>query len=125
MANLLYLKVPNGETGVAEFTNLDDYYKVLETECFDIVNLKIGEKYFNCYVDDNGRLKKDAIPSAINKDTAEILLVGNIIFSNADDEGEAASLSDEDIQLIRDNIIKATAFINHDFITVHCVQVAF
>lgn len=121
MARLLYMTVPDGATGVAEFNELDDYYKVLECDCFCVVSIKIGEKYFDCFADDNGRLIRGAIPSVVDKETRDVLLVGNVIFANCDIDGKTTDLSDDDIRHIKDNIELGIAFVNGKPMGVACV----
>lgn len=103
MARLMYLKPITMETGLFEQTTLQDFYDKLECDCFDIAHLKIGSKYFDLFVDDEGLLKTDQVPSAVDKD-GNVLLVGNIVFANHDSEGETTSLSDEDIAIIKKNL---------------------
>ena len=83
-----------------ECGNLDDYYKYLECDCFDIANRKIGGKRFDVFVDDEGLLKENPIPTAING-SGNVMLVGNLIFANHDYEGNTTSLSDDDIEIIK------------------------
>lgn len=122
MARLLYMTVPDGTTAMGEFNELDDYYKVLNAHCFDIVSLKIGDKYFSCFVDDDGRLKENQIPSIVHKETGEVIIVGNVVFANFDDDGNAASLSEDDVEMIRNNIAIGMADVGYNRIQVHCVR---
>ena len=102
MARLLVLDVI-GDKGFyeAECNDLKDYYKELKCDCFDIATRCIGGKYFDIFVDDNGLFVDDPIPSALD-DSFNVMLVGNLIFANHDDEGNTTSLSDEDIEMIKD-----------------------
>lgn len=105
MANLLCLDVKNRNVYELTCNELQDFYKALDCDCFDIARLYIGGKYFDCFVDDNGLFREVILPSAINKKTNEILLVGNIVFAHHDREGNTTSLSKEDIELIKENIV--------------------
>ncbi len=104
MARLLCLDVNKCKIYEVECNELQDFYNAIDCDTFDIAHLKIGEKYFDCFVDDNGLFKEDALPSAISVDNKEVLLVGNIVFANHDASGETTSLSDEDITEIKNNI---------------------
>lgn len=83
---------------------LEQYYKLLDCEIIDIAERKIGDKYYDIICDDEGLLKGDAIPSAINKDK-EPMLVGNLLICNlADEEGEEVGLEPEDLVNITEHL---------------------
>ena len=107
MARLLCLDVKQYLVTEVECNDLRDYHKALDCDCFDIAHLKIGDKYFDCFVDDNGLFADDPLPSAITKEK-DVLLVGNIVFANHDSEGNTTSLSDNDIKMIKQNIVIGT-----------------
>lgn len=86
-----------------ECQDLDDFYKYLKCSCFDIARRKIGGKYYDIFVDDEGLLKEGFIVSAIDS-KGNAMLVGNLIFANHDAEGNTTSLSEEDIANISNNI---------------------
>lgn len=109
MADLLCLNVKENRVDEVKCQKLDDFYKYLECDCFDIACLKIGEKYFDCFVDDEGLFKEEIIPAAISKD-GKVMLVGNIVFANHDSEGNTTSLSEEDIKMIKKNIVTVSIF---------------
>ena len=61
-------------------------------------NRKVGGKWFDIIVDDEGMLKENPIVSALDSDM-QPALVGNLLFCNWDGEtGEEISLSDDDIK---------------------------
>jgi len=105
-ARLLVFDVIGG-TGFSEIecSKLDDYYKALKCDCFDVAYRKVGGedgKYFDIFVDDIGLFVDNPIPSAFSSDSG-VMLVGNLIFANHDSHGNTTSLSDEDIMLIRNS----------------------
>ena len=115
MARLLVLNVKNSERDhvyVAECKGIDDYYKHLECDCFDIANRKVGNKRFDIFCDDVGLYDENPIVSAISS-SQEPMLVGNLIFANHDSEGNTVGLSDEDIDEIMSNLFMAVG-IRHD-----------
>lgn len=78
------------ETGTLEPVMIEDYKDInehLKSRCFDVTRRKIGNIIYDLFVDDEGLLKKDSIPSAINR-KGEVVLVGNIIFAKHDSDGE-------------------------------------
>ena len=103
MARLLVLDVI-GNKGFyeVECNELKDYYRELKCDCFDIATRRIGDKYFDIFCDDNGFFVEDPIPSALD-DEFNVMLVGNLVFANHDEEGNTTSLTDEDIKLIKEN----------------------
>lgn len=88
-----------------ECNGLNDYYRHLECDCFDIAQRKIGDKYYDIFVDDIGLFKDDPRVTALTED-GEPMLVGNLIFANHDNQGNTTSLTDEDI----DNIMNHVGF---------------
>lgn len=102
MARLLVFNVKQKKFYEAECNELKDYYKHLECNCFDIANRRIGGEVFSIYLDDEGLFKKKIEVSAINRSLDErTILVGNLIFSRTDINGETISLTDKDIELIK------------------------
>lgn len=91
----------------AEIKELDDYYKHLECECMDVARRKIGNKYFDIWVDYEGLLVDKPVISAIRivENAFEPMLAGNLILANHDLEGNTTSLSRSDAEMIIDNIL--------------------
>jgi len=98
MASLLLF---NGDTfQKVQCEELDDYYKYLECDCFDITTRKINGAYFDIFCDDIGLFREDPKLTAVSPKNKP-MLVGNLIFANHDSEGNTTSLSDEDmVQII-------------------------
>lgn len=91
---------------------LEQYYKLLDCDLIDITERKIGGKYYDIICDDEGLLKDNAIPSAIDKDQKP-MLVGNLLICNiADEEGNEVELKAEDIVLITDNLMQGVCEID-------------
>ena len=82
---------------------IDAYYFALRCTSIDIVERKIGGKWFDVMCDDEGLLKEEVKISAIN-DMGEPMLVGNLMFFHNDGEGNLVGLSDEDVDHIKKNI---------------------
>ena len=95
------LDVENKRKQVVEIDDnrhLEEYYKYLNCSVIDITNRKVGGKWFDIIVDDEGMLKENPIVSALDSDM-QPALVGNLLFCNWDGEtGEEISLSDDDIK---------------------------
>ena len=93
-----------GEFKEVNCGKLDDYYKYLECDTFDIATRNIGGRYYDIYVDDIGLFAEHPIVTAISSEFKP-MLVGNLIFANHDSQGNTTSLSDEDIAHIKNNVI--------------------
>ena len=98
---VVYLNVENRE--LPKVIDIEDdfdvFYELIKCRYIDIVHRKIGHKYFDVICDDEGALKEDAITSAVDTQFRQ-MLVGNLIVSKSDDEGNLIDLSDEDIKQI-------------------------
>ena len=97
MAKVLVLDVNNQKIYEAECVELEDFYKHLDSGCFDIVNREIGGVRYDIFCDDVGLFREDPIVSAVDRDTYAPRLVGNLVFANHDDQGETTSLSNDDV----------------------------
>ena len=69
----------------------------------DIVNRKIGGKYFDIICDDDGLAREPHHCSAVDK-TGNPMLVGSFLVANHDAMGDTRSLTDEDIALIKKSV---------------------
>ena len=79
---------------------LEDFYKNLDCDCIDIVQRKIGGKWFDVMCDDEGLYRSDQKISAIN-DMGQPMLVGNLMFFKHDEAGNTIGLEAEEIEHIQ------------------------
>ena len=114
MARLLLVDVLSNDirntVKEVECNELEDYYRHLHCDCFDIANRKVGNSRYDIFVDDIGLFAEDPLVSAVRiTDDAgyEPMLVGNLIFANHDSEGNTTDLTNEDIVNIKEHIIVA------------------
>lgn len=107
MAKMFLLK--EFSTEVVEANNLKDYYKFLDCDTIDIVMRKVNETEFDIICDDEGLFKKDNFVSA-RSSMGEPLLVGNLLFCHHDEEGEMTSVTDEEIELLKSNVLQIIKF---------------
>ena len=83
---------------------LEDYYRLMEIDCIDIVVREINGKRYDIICDDEALLKEQPIPTMFNTEKQPIIF-GNIIIAGlADGYGEMTDLTDEDIDRIIDSI---------------------
>ena len=95
------------ETKVVKASELEDYYRLIGCDCIDIVARKIGDKYLEIICDDEGLLKENPRISAVDKNMKPTL-VGNLLIAGpTDEDGELTSLTDKDIELIKNNLLSA------------------
>lgn len=92
--------VPVVKDGTFDRNNFKSLYSLLNCTTFTIVSRKIGKKVFDIYLDDEGLLKEDSIPSAMSIDNQE-LLVGNLLIIKHDDNGEVVSLDKDDMKFVK------------------------
>lgn len=83
---------------------LADLYTMLDCDCIDITERKIGDEWFNITCDDEGLLKMNPIMSASSLTNPNDILVGNLLFSDYDDEGEEIGLTDTRIEFLKEHI---------------------
>ena len=83
---------------------LEDLHELIETDVIDIIERRIGGNVYQIIVDDEGKLKPNqATARALD---AEEFLVGNLLVTRYDSEGEEVGLEDEDIVNVNAHIFK-------------------
>lgn len=96
-----------------KFTEVDvkdfhEYYDLLDCRCIDICRRKIGGRYFEIVLDDEGLLKENPVISAINPMDNECVLVGNLVFyDGVDNYGDFTPITDDGVKIIKDNLLMA------------------
>lgn len=98
-------------------SNLDTYYSEIGCDCIEIPERCIGGKLFNIICDEEGLFKDNPIPSAFGKGYPEAIFGNLIVCGLTDDNGELTGITDDDVQLIRDNI-RGAATVDGDFFLV-------
>ena len=88
--------------------SLDDMYREIGCNTIDIATRKVGGRWFDFIVDDEGLLKSDPRVSAIyvNEEdgTCEPALFGTLIICSHDDKGNTIDISLKDHMLLVDRI---------------------
>lgn len=97
----VFLDVLNGKD--AEVIDIEDqleaFYEKLDCRSIDIVQRKIGGKWFAVMCDEEGLFRDPQVVSAIN-DIGQPMFVGNLMFFHETKDGEIIGLSDDDIDHI-------------------------
>lgn len=86
------------------------YYDLINCRCFDIANRNVGGTRFDIYCDDEGLFNpRPHISGAKQNEDGSIepMLVGNLVFTHSDNEGNTVGITEEDVETIKDNIILA------------------
>ena len=86
---------------IDDSNHLTEYYKYLNCYLIDITSRKVGGRYFDIIVDDEGLFADKPIVSAVDS-SGEPALVGNLLFCNHDGQGGETSLTDQDIALLQE-----------------------
>lgn len=99
----ILINAKEGKVEVKEIEDkLEEYYDILKCDCIDIIHGSICEKWFTIVCDDEGLFKQNFL-SAANKRYTN-MLVGNLFICNDGDDSYLHSLSDEDIDVILEQI---------------------
>jgi hypothetical protein len=92
-------------TGVIEIKkDLDSYYKAMDCELIDVVKVKLGSRQYDIIVDDEGLLKNDFVITAVDP-SRERYLAGNILIAKYTGKGEFGSISEDDVENIKNNLL--------------------
>ena len=86
---------------ISDGDHLTEYYKLLKCYLIDIARRKVGGKYYDIIVDDEGLFAEKPTVSAIDSN-GDPALVGNLLFCNHDGQGGETSLTDQDIARLQE-----------------------
>ena len=86
--------------------NLSNIYKMLNVDLIDVTERRIGSFTYDIVCDDEVLFKPDNLPSAFNE-KQEAQLVGSLLLVNHDDEGNFASLTNEQIEDLKKHLCVA------------------
>lgn len=101
---VLLLNVQKNYAEVREIEDrLEDYYEAIGCRCIEIVERKIGRKWFDVICDEEGTFVADPKISAIDN-LGTPMFVGNLIIAHHDDEGNMTGLSNKEIEYVSNRI---------------------
>lgn len=104
---MLLIDVKNSGVCVVRADGLDDYYKLIDCRCIDIVSRRIGENVYDIICDDEGLLVDSPRVSAVDS-AGQPMLVGNLLIAGlADEEGHLTDLTADDIDYIAKRVLVA------------------
>lgn len=100
--------------------NLQNIYNLLDVDLIDVTERQIGNFTYDIVCDDEGLFRQDNLPSAFNG-KQEVQLVGNLLLVNHDEEGNFASLTDEQIADLRNHLCFAMCNMSGDKTRIYTV----
>lgn len=100
----LLIDVINNDVRLVEADGLDDFHKLLNCRCINIISRKIGDTECNLIIDDEGLLIDNPIVSAIDVSGTPCLFGNILIASGRTVDGELTELTDEEVQDIMFNV---------------------
>lgn len=84
----------------------DDYtamYPLLDCACFDIPRRTVGGVEFDIFCDDEA-LYAEKVAVGLLYDDQRYNLVGNLVFTHSDDEGNTIGLTNDEIRMLYDHL---------------------
>lgn len=117
MAKLILFDTETGKLSWVDCAGLDDYYKYLKCDYIDIPTRKVGTVVYDVICDDNGLLIENPVVSAVDKNL-QLMLVGNLLFSHHDSEGETTSCTESDMTNLQRHLVKVQNIITGEYQTV-------
>ena len=79
---------------------LKDLYKILNCQLVTCTEIEVNGKLFDVWSDDEALLKDRPAPNLYIDD--DLIIFGSVAFAKADDEGNLAGLSRDDVHLLWD-----------------------
>ena len=106
-----FVNVRDCEHGPVEASGLEDYYRLIGCRCIDIAVRDVGGRPYNIVLDDEGLLVDSPVVSAYMGN--EPALAGNLIFFGLDESTfDVASLSDDDVENIKNHMRPVVGVLN-------------
>ena len=79
---------------------LKDLYRILNCELVTCTEIEVNGKFFDVWSDDEALLKDKPAPNLYIDD--DLIIFGSVAFAKADDDGNLAGLSSDDVHLLWD-----------------------
>ena len=116
----LLLDAMEGKVETVDADGVEEFYKLLHCTTIDIVQRIIGNRWYDIVCDDNGTFVEDPRISAVDS-KGQIMLVGNLLICGlADADGVLTSLSEEDIEHIKESIQKVKTVMHPEGLLMIC-----
>lgn len=116
----LLLDVMEGKVETVDADGVEEFYKLLHCTTIDIVQRIIGDRWYDIVCDDNGTFVEDPRISAVDS-KGQIMLVGNLLICGlADADGVLTSLSEKDIEHIKESIQKVKTVMHPEGLLMIC-----
>ena len=95
--------VKDGARVVECGNDLETLYKLCDCSTIEIPYRKIGDYWYDIVCDEEGIFRENYKASALDE-KFNVALVGNLLFCNHDAEGDLVSLTDEQIENLKNHI---------------------
>ena len=79
---------------------LRDLYRILNCDMVTCTEIEVNDKFFDVWSDDEALLKDKPAPNLYIDD--DLIIFGSVAFAKADDDGNLAGLSRDDVHLLWD-----------------------
>ena len=107
MKKSVLVDVNNGTVKVVETNGkFKEFYPLIDCRYIDIVSRKIGGRWYDIVCDDEALLIADPKVSAVDKNNNPMLF-GSLLFFKNDGGEDLVGVDDEDINVIKENIVMA------------------
>lgn len=122
MITMVYVNIEEGvKPATMEHPDLPELYRLLNCDCIDITSRKIGKHYYDIICDDDGLLKDSPTVTAIDVKTCRPMLVGNLLITKHNVEGENVGLTEKQVK----EIMSARCTFIHNMRTVEGLEMSY
>lgn len=83
---------------------LESFYKIIDCDLIEIVQIEVEGKFYDVICDEEFLLKEKPVPTLFIDN--ENVLCGNLIFTTCDEDGKTQGLTDTDIKILMEYILK-------------------
>lgn len=93
-------------------STLEEYYKLLNCDCIEMISRKFNNTYYDVIVDEEGLFKQNLVPTAQSYDENGVkfeTIFGNMLVTKVNEEGDCVDLNAEDIKNITEKTSKRKA----------------
>lgn len=99
-----------------EITDYTSWYDILDCECIDIIELKIGDIWCDVIIDDEGKIKSaSGLPSIViyHNNRVYDLIMGKAFICAHNGHGGETSLTDEQLEMVLASVQTYTHGLEH------------
>lgn len=79
---------------------LQDMYQIIGCKCVTVTEIEVNGKYYDVWSDDEALLVENPVPNLYIND--DLVIFGNLLITNTNEDGETVGLDDGEPQLLYD-----------------------